>query len=137
MKIFLSFFLEIVVVLLLWFLDNPFIGLGFFYLMLALNIVWSSYFETLNNIMAYANFENLNFKQRSEYVFFRIKFRILNPINLIFLVLLTYILHKKFCFMYLWALFPVQLFFRLAVVLLIIVALIEILVNIFLYKNKN
>ncbi len=134
-KIFLGFFLEIITVLLLWFLDNPFIGLGFFYLMLVLNIAWSSYFETLHNMLVYVDFKDLKFKQRKEYVFNRIKYRMLNPINLIFLVILTYILHQKFGFMYLWALFPVKLFLGLITVSLIIVTLIEILVNIFLYKK--
>ena len=134
-KVFFSFFLEVITVLILWFLDNPFIGLGFFYLMLALNTLWSSYFDTLSNMMAYVDFKDLKFKQRKEYILCRIKYRMLNPINLIFLMIVTYIIHIKFGFMYLWALFPVKLFLGLVIISLIIVSLTEILVNIFLYKK--
>lgn len=132
---FFHFLLEIIVILLLHFLENPFWGLGFFYLMLALNIAYSSFFDTLGNMVSYADFKSLNAKQRKEYVFLRIKYRLLNPVNLFFLAIITYILHRKFGFMYLWALFPVWLFFRLFIAVLIIVTVIEILTNIFLYRK--
>lgn len=133
--LFFTFFLEILTIVLLMLFDTPFIALSFLVIVLVLSIAHEAFLETLSNMTTYVDFKSLNFKERSKYVIFRIIKRNLNFFALIFIGILSYFINHKFGFIYPWAVNYLELFGIIFVCSIIITAIVEVCVNLYMYRK--
>lgn len=130
-----DFIFEILIVLSVYFFDTPLKSLGFFLILMSINIIKSSRADILINMVNYIDFKDLNLKNRFMYIVYRTIPRVINPFSFVFMSIFTYSLYKVFGFLYSWLERPFIFFIVFYLFLALLTFVLEILVNFYIYAT--